>query len=212
MTAHRALRRQRKGDARRRQQEVRIHFEHAAKRKAADPQTVWIVGGEDNLPLEYRLRLVVVNASEEATVCIRSLSVHEAHGNRRVNLTVDEADAQLAPRQPMVRELNLHNVNIDLTGGLVAKLGIAPNHWITSEVEPLDGELLRHIEDHNARVRLTHHLPSSLRPTATGNSSERDPLGATTLLALDQVVDGHRSAAATDGLARPPLGDGRQRA
>lgn len=209
MIAHLALRRQKKGDARRRQQEVRIHFEHAARRKIADPQTVWIVGGEDNLPLEYRLRVVIVNASEEATIYVRRLRVQEAYGDGRVNFAIDESDAPLAPRQSMVRQLNLHNVDIDLTDGLVAKLGIAPNLWFTSEVEPLDSELLRHIEDHNERVRLTYHLPSSLRPTA-GNSSERDPNGATTLLALDQAVGSHRSPAGTDGSARPPRGDGRQ--
>jgi len=151
----RALRWQKKRDAERRAKRVTIHFGHAAWHESVEPSVSQMVGGIANLPLEYRLQVIVVNASEEAPVFVRGVHPEQAAGDEGCNLTMEETEpTRLEAGEPMVRELFLHHVPVDFRGGVVAKVHLAPDEWIESEVEPLMEELMRHVDEHNRRGHL----------------------------------------------------------
>ena len=152
----RALGWQKRRDAERRQTHVTIHFGHAAWRdENIEPGALALLGGHENLPLDYRLEVIVVNESETTPVYVRALHIQQAVGDKGFNVTLDEQHmTRLEPGEPMVREVFLHVVRIDLTAGVIAKAHIAPDEWIDSEPEQLIDHLLEHIAEHNSRGRL----------------------------------------------------------
>lgn len=156
MNAHRALRWQRRRDEERSETRVRAHFEHASWHDDdLAPGALAMIGGPENLPLEYRLTLVVVNESEQATVYVRDLYIQDAADTLGVHLTYDEdEDTRLEPHERMARQLFLSQTTIDLAGGLVGKARLSTDEWIETEVEHLMPELLHDIEERNTRGRL----------------------------------------------------------
>jgi hypothetical protein len=150
----RALRWQKRRDAERRERHVAIHFGHAAWHDEASTEQEWFAGRE-NLPLEYRLQIIVHNESEELPVYVRAIHIQTVAQDEGFQVTEDgESATRLEPGEPMVREAFLERIPIDFTGGVIAQAHIAPDDWIDSEPEPLLDHLLEHIAEHNSRGRL----------------------------------------------------------
>ena len=72
----RALGWQKRRDAERRQMHVTIHFGHAVADENIEPGALALPGGVENLPLDYRLEVIVVNESgHEAPAGLWSIGV-----------------------------------------------------------------------------------------------------------------------------------------
>lgn len=152
--AHRALRWQRRRDAERREQRVRIHFEHAAIAEPTSEGATFMIGGPQNLPLYYRLRIVVVNASETSAVWIRSVHLEQADGDIGYDLTERDSGAhRLEPGEPLVCDFPIDRQPHDFSR-VIVRAHVAPNEWISSEPEAIDQGLLSHIWRHNSRGAL----------------------------------------------------------
>ena len=154
VTARRALRWQQARDAERREQRVHIHFEHAAIPDPTSEGAAFLIGGPQNLPRHYRLRVVVVNRSETSTVWIRSVHIEQAYGEIGLDLTDRDAGAhRLEPGEPLVRDIAIDRLGRDFSR-LIAKVHVAPDEWIESPREELHGDLLKAIGAHNSRGAL----------------------------------------------------------
>jgi hypothetical protein len=151
LTSRRSLRWQQARDAERREQHVHIHFEHAAMTELTGVQATWLLGGPENLPLYYRLRVVVVNASETSTVWIRSVHIQQADGNTGHDLTDRDAGAhRLEPGEPLVRDIAIDRLGHDFSR-VIAKAHVAPNEWIQSAPEELLDDVLSAVRERNTR-------------------------------------------------------------
>ncbi len=97
---------------------MRAFFEHALwHEEHLSDDALALIGGAENLPLEYRLTLVVVNQSEQATVYVRDLYIERAAGDEGVHLTRDEEqDTRLEPHQRISRHVLLSQSPIQRPG------------------------------------------------------------------------------------------------
>jgi hypothetical protein len=156
VNAHRALRWQRKRDAERSATRVRLEFEHAAWRDLdIESSALAMLGGPDNLPLEYRLTLVAVNDSETATVYLRDLHIRSMGSPDAIHLTYDESDdTRLEPRQRTSRHIFVVQLPFDPSAGFIGQARLATGELIATPITWLDSHLLSHIERHNSRGRL----------------------------------------------------------
>jgi hypothetical protein len=164
INSHRALRWQKRRDEQRRQLRARLAFRHEPWQRDPRPRKPRLGSGEEmgdgiawftvraDVPLEYRLSIIVVNESEEATIFVRHLFVEQPDGERRHSLTIEPSDHRLEPHQQLVRRMFVDDVDIDLMGGFVAEAHTG-HGIVRSEVEHLDAALLQHIAEHNARER-----------------------------------------------------------
>ena len=151
-TGHRALRWQQRRDQERRERRVEIHFEHASMTEEAGDEATVMLGGRQNLPLYYRLRIVVVNRSETSPVWVRRVTIERAEGDVGYDLTNEEDPGafRLEPGEPWVRDVAIDRLGPDFSKGVVAKTHLAPDDWVESEAEELMEELLLDIRRRNS--------------------------------------------------------------
>jgi hypothetical protein len=124
------------------------------RRQELHPGSRW-KGGTDRLPLDYRLRMVVVNSSETSTVWVRAVLVERSDGGAGIDTGVGAAGpVRLEPGEPLVGDLYPERWELDVAEGFVVKVHVAPDEWITSPVEYLMPELMREVQERNTRGQL----------------------------------------------------------
>jgi hypothetical protein len=158
VTGHRSLRWQKRRDAERRKVRAGITVEHTAWAEPASEGVLAMLGGEENLPLEYLLVVTVTNLSETTTVYVRAVLLEEVGGDGRLLLRGDDPDARdlpLKPGEPLVRYAYGERLGFDTSRGFIAAVCLAPNDWHRSDVEHLDPAVVEQVAIRNRRGQLS---------------------------------------------------------
>jgi hypothetical protein len=150
-------------EADRRKTKVALWFEHAACIEETDPRAVALVGGPDGLPMEYRLSLMLVNASAENTIHVRDLYIEQADGaaGQHIHGYDDGSDIRLEPHERTARHVYLAHLDPALTAdGFVGKARLASGEQFETPVERLDDHIVTMVEARNTRGRLDSPPPA----------------------------------------------------
>lgn len=139
INARRALDWQKRRDIESRAAVVRVFFEHGA-----EPHEGYGSFEETPAPVHmtYRLSVIVVNASEQATVFVRSVSLFQL--NSETGSTSDgeglsdaseERDVPLRPLERVVFKVDVRDLTFDVVPGFIGRVELASGETFDSEPE-----------------------------------------------------------------------------
>jgi hypothetical protein len=145
-----ALAWQQERDRERQETRLVVQFDHEARAVPTDDRATWLMGGPENLPLDYVLTLVVYNAGE-TTESISDLFLEDAEQTKGCHIADFLQDHVLRPRERIARSLTPEQLPFDTAGGIVGRARLASGKEVASEVAHLDPVILEAVRERNTR-------------------------------------------------------------
>lgn len=147
----RALRWQRARDVERRELRAHVEIEHEASNMPSDDSAEGTV--DKPAEMAYRLRIAIVNDSEEQAIFVREFHLWDASGALGIGAGTPCDDVKLEPRQRYVRVIALSEMAIrNLKGGFVARAKLTSGEMIEASGR-LDPEMIRRLHRANRGTR-----------------------------------------------------------
>jgi hypothetical protein len=152
-----------------------VQFDHDARAVPTDDRAAWLMGGAENLPLDYVLTLIVYNEGE-TTETVSDLFVEDPDQTKPCHIAEFLHDHTLRPRERIARSLTIEQLPFDPAGGIVGRARLASGKEFTSAVERPDPVILEAMQERNARGRLgAPPPPEEQMPDVTLLPEVRDP-------------------------------------